>query len=223
MLGTLPRERVTQDIHRFANITHVAVFATDKGFTLEEVAEIMRFNRDDVIKDLMKAPFQRKAFFDNKFGPLTRFSNGEWPVSYGALGRTTAGKEVAHHYGRKAAGNAAASRPVHYSIVRCRFSGEVVDLRPKLPAWPQLISANYTFCNGFLCLGWGKSYGRGWDAALLGLLEAVAHDGEAGGVVVEESLIKVLYRFHQNNDDSKCEIGHTSLPIRPSKSPADWY
>ncbi len=39
----------------------------------------------------------------------------------------------------------------------------------------------------------------GWDAALLGLLEAVAHHGEAGGVVVEESLIKVLYRFHQNN------------------------
>jgi RES domain len=162
MLGTLPRERVTQDIHRFANITHVAVFATDKGFTLEEVAEIMRFNRDDVIKDLMKAPFQRKAFFDNKFGPLTRFSNGEWPVSYGALGRTTAGKEVAHHYGRKAAGNAAASRPVHYSIVRCRFSGEVVDLRPKLPAWPQLISANYTFCNGL-----GKeAHGAGLGAFL---------------------------------------------------------
>jgi hypothetical protein len=39
----------------------------------------------------------------------------------------------------------------------------------------------------------------GWDAPLLGPLEAVAHHGEAGGVVVEESLIKVLYRFHQNN------------------------
>src|SRR6266511_1183897 len=26
------------------------------------------------------------------------------------------------------------------------------------------------------------SHGRGWDAALLGLLEAVAHHGEAGGV-----------------------------------------
>ena len=34
------------------------------------------------------------------------------------------------------------------------------------------------------------------------------------------SLIKVLYCFHQNNDDSKCEVAHTSLPIRPSKSPA---
>ena len=29
--------------------------------------------------------------------------------------------------------------------------------------------------------------------------------------------IKVLYCFHQNNDDSKCEVAHTSLPIRPLK------
>src|SRR5262249_36000565 len=36
------------------------------------------------------------------------------------------------------------------------------------------------------------------------------------------SLIKVSYCFHQNNDASKCEVAHTSFPIRPSKSPADW-
>src|SRR5262249_31070893 len=32
--------------------------------------------------------------------------------------------------------------------------------------------------------------------------------------------INVLYCFHQTNDDSKCEVVHTSLPIRPSKSTA---
>ena len=32
--------------------------------------------------------------------------------------------------------------------------------------------------------------------------------------------IKRLYCFHQTKDDSKCEVAHTSLPIRPSKSPA---
>src|SRR5215475_12880209 len=42
--------------------------------------------------------------------------------------------------------------------------------------------------------------------------------GEGG----EWSLIKVIYCFHQNNDASKCEVAHTSFPIRPSKSPADW-
>ena len=43
-----------------------------------------------------------------------------------------------------------------------------------------------------------------------------------GGERGEWSLIKVIYCFHQNNDASKCEVAHTSFPIRPSKSPADW-
>ena len=29
--------------------------------------------------------------------------------------------------------------------------------------------------------------------------------------------IKVFYCFHQDNDDSKCEVALTSLSIRPSK------
>src|SRR6516165_4961462 len=32
------------------------------------------------------------------------------------------------------------------------------------------------------------------------------------------SLIKVLYCFHQNKADSKCEVVHTSLPIRSPQS-----
>jgi hypothetical protein len=182
MLETLARQGVTHDIHRFANITHVAVFATEKGFTIEEVAEIISFNRDDVTRELMHAPFERKAFFNNKFGPVSRFSDGEWPVSYGALSRTTAGKEAAHHYGRKAAGNAAASRPVDYSIVRYTFSGEVVDLRPKLPEWPELISVGYTFCN---------SLGKEAHGAGLGALLAPSAQHTGGTTVpafIEETL-----------------------------------
>ena len=45
------------------------------------------------------------------------------------------------------------------------------------------------------------------------------HRGRGGGW--RRSLIKVLYCFHQNNDGSKCEVAHRSLPIRPSKSRAD--
>jgi hypothetical protein len=174
MLETLRQEHLTQDIHRFANVTHVAVFATEKDFTIEEVAEIISFMREDLTRELMKAPFERKTFFNNKFGPRTRFSDGEWPVCYGAIGRTTAGKEVAHHYGRKAAGNAAVSRPVHYSIVRYTFSGEVKDLRPKLPVWQGLISAGYTFCNGL-----GK---EAHDAGLGALLAPSAQ--HSGGTTV---------------------------------------
>jgi len=41
-----------------------------------------------------------------------------------------------------------------------------------------------------------------------------------GGGSVESGPIKVLYCFHRNNDDSKCEVAHTPLPIRSSKGPS---
>ena len=148
MLKTLPWARVTHNVHRFANLAHVTHYALKKGLTIDEVTEVIAFNRDDVVRELIKGPFERKLFFGNKFGPKTRFSDGDWPVSYGAIGRATAEKEVARHYGRTAAGDAAAKRAVFYSIVRYSFSGEIVDLQPKLPEWPNLISDDYTFCNG---------------------------------------------------------------------------
>jgi hypothetical protein len=148
MLETMQRTIVTQDVHRFANLTHVGVFAQKKDLTMEEVTEVIGFLRDDVTRELMEGPFQRKAFFENKFGPPSRFSDGEWPVFYAAIGPATAKEESKHYYARKAAGDAEARRGVHYSIVRCKFSGEIVDLLPKLHDWPDLTSDDYTFCNG---------------------------------------------------------------------------
>jgi hypothetical protein len=105
VLEILPRENVTKDVHRFANLSHLAVFAKKKGLTIKEIIDVIAFDRGDVTKELIEGPFQRKQLFGNKF--------------------------------------------VHYSVVRCRFSGDVVDLRPKLAEWPELISDDdYTFCNG---------------------------------------------------------------------------
>jgi hypothetical protein len=160
MLQTLPRESVTQDVHRLANLEHLALLAQRKGLTIDEITEVIAFNRGDVTRELTEGPFQRKALLGNKFGPGSRFSDGEWPVFYGAIGRATAEEEGKYHYGRKAAGDAVAKRGVHYSIVRCRFAGEIVNLVPKLDDWPNLISNDYTFCNGL-----GKE----------------AHDGGVGG------------------------------------------
>ena len=147
MLELLPRLRVAQDVNRFANLSHIGHFAAKKGLTLDEVTDVIRFNRDDVMKELMEEPFKRKPTLGNRFGLVSRFSNGEWPVFYAAIGRETAREESAHHYGKKAAGDAAARRPVHYSILRCRFSGEIIDLQSKLPDWPDLTSDDYAFCN----------------------------------------------------------------------------
>ena len=47
--------------------------------------------------------------------------------------------------------------------------------------------------------------------------------GAAPVGVLMRTDIKALYCFHQNNDDSRCEVAHASLPIRPSKSAADRY
>lgn len=93
MLETMSRLNVMKDVHRLANLSHSAHLATKKSLTMEEVTEVIRFERDDVIKELMEGPFKRKLVFGNKFGPVSRFSNGEWPVFYAAIGRTTAEKE----------------------------------------------------------------------------------------------------------------------------------
>jgi hypothetical protein len=148
MLEILPRVSVTQDVHRFANLAYVALFAAKKGLTIDQVGDVIAFNRDDVTKELMEGPFRRKPFCQNKYGNVSRFSDGEWPVLYGAIGQKTAEEESKHHYARKAAGDAEPKRPVHYSIVRYKFSGKIIDLRPKLPEWPDLVSNCYTFCNG---------------------------------------------------------------------------
>jgi hypothetical protein len=182
MLETLPRVSVAQDVHRFANLSHVAHLAVKKGLTIAEIAQVIAFNRDDVTKELMEGPFQRKVFFGNKFGKRSRFSDGEWPVFYGAIGRMTAQKESAYHYGRKAAGDAVARRGVHYSIVRCRFSGEIVDLQPKLPVWPDLIDDDYTFCNGL-----GK---EARDGGLGGFLAPSARN--LGGTTVPAFMARTL-------------------------------
>ena len=80
-------------------------------------------------------PSQTERACAGRAGPLTetvsrrkvrashaRFSDVGWPVFYAAVDRTTAGQEVAHHYGRTAAGDAAFARAVYYSIVRCRLA-----------------------------------------------------------------------------------------------------
>jgi hypothetical protein len=176
MLESLPRENVVQAVHRFANLSHVSQLAVRKGLALDEVREVIAFNREDVTKELMDAPFQRKPRLGNKFGPDSRFSDGNWPVFYAAIGQETAEKESTHHYGRKAAGDAAARRPVHYSILRCGFSGEIVDLQPKLPDWPCLISDDYKLCH---ILG-----REAYDMGLAGMFSPSARAGHVAGTTV---------------------------------------
>lgn len=148
MLESFSKAPVSQDVLRLTNLDYVAVLGFKKGLTIDELTDVIAFDhRDAVTKDLMEGAFQRKAALSNKFGRLSRFSDGDWPFFYAAFDRETAEKECSHHYGRKAAGNLLARRPVYYSVVRCTFKGDVIDLRPELDRWPQLLSDDYQFCN----------------------------------------------------------------------------
>jgi hypothetical protein len=146
VLEVLESEHVALEVHRFANLSYTAQFAQKKGLTMKEVADVIAFDKQDVAKELLENPFKRKPKLANKYGPRSRFSDGEWPVFYSAVGRTTAQLESAHHYGRKAAGDREARRGVYYSIVRCNFAGRVIDLQPKLLEWPNLVAEDYAFC-----------------------------------------------------------------------------
>jgi hypothetical protein len=203
VLESLAKRDLSRNVLRFANLTHLAQFASKKGLTIDEVTDVIMFDRDDVTKELMEGPFKRKPKLGNKFGLSSRFSDGDWPVFYAAIERETAEKESSHHYGRKAAGDSSARRPVHYSVVRCTFNGEVIDLRPKLPDWPDLLSDDYTFCNelgkealgmnldGFLSPSARNAGGATVPAFLAGTLSNPVIEGVArimyntGGTVVE--------------------------------------
>jgi hypothetical protein len=170
VLEGLDQTTATQVVHRFANVAHLGQFAGRKGLTIEQIADVIAFERDDVLKQLLEGPFLRKPRFGNKFGDRSRFSDGEWPVFYAAIGRATAQAESAHHYGRRAAGDDDARRPVHYSIIKCEFSGAVIDLRTKRLDWPDLVSDDYAFC-----IGLGKEAG---DLQLEGFFSPSARNAD---------------------------------------------
>jgi hypothetical protein len=181
VLELLPRTRTSREVLRFANATHLATFATRKGLTIDEVTNVITFARDDVTKELM-TPFERKPKLGNKFGSPSRFSNGEWPVFYAALERGTAEKESTYHYARKAAGDKAARREVHYSVVRCGYVGETIDLVPQLTTWPELRADDYAFCNEL-----GK---EAFETALGGFIAPSARN--KGGMTVPALLRSTL-------------------------------
>ena len=200
MLETLPRANVSQDVHRLANLTYIAAFAEKKGLTIDEVTEVIRFTRDDVTRKLMEGPFQPKTV-------ARKISSGIERVSRTGSGRyftqpstgTTAGKEAAHHYGRRAAGDPASPRAVYYSIVRCRFSGEIIDLRPQLPDWPDLVSEDYTFCNAL---------GREAHAVALGAFLSPSARQDGGTTVPA---------FIEGNSFGACDRGDSASEFRGRK------
>ena len=149
MLEGMERIDVSNALHRMANLSRVGEFAQRKGLNFEQAREIVAFMGEKLADELLRSPFEPKNFLDptKPFG-ATRFSDGTWPVFYGAIDEDTAAKECLHHYAKAALGDPASARSVYYSVLHCLFQGSAIDLRPKKTEWPDLVAEDYRFCQG---------------------------------------------------------------------------
>lgn len=146
MLEDMEVGAVSSTIYRLANLSNYAKFGSQRGLSFEEVQDLLKFLSVGAT-DLLREPFKPKPLLhpSTPFGKPTRYSDGTWPVFYGALEQKTVESECLHHYARVALGSAS-SRSAYYSLLSCLFEGEAMDLRPKLEEWPDLISNDYGFC-----------------------------------------------------------------------------
>ena len=96
------------------------------------------------IDELLDGPFRARSKLRNK----TRFSDGSYPVFYGALEAKTAAAEVAFWFGKEYVGTPKSSRTAYYQGFRCVFDGVEKDLRSSVREWPDLVhDSDYSFCN----------------------------------------------------------------------------
>ena len=147
MLGELPGQRNHRQVFRLASIP------SDDGFLAElELDAVGRVELRNLLAssghgtgldDLCGGPFRRKR----RFRPLTRFSDGSFPVFYSSLDAATAQAEMQHWFSFYA-GQPRKPRTAHYLRFSCTFEGIEKDLRPKVADWPDLVhESDYEFCN----------------------------------------------------------------------------
>lgn len=151
MLEKLPSIATDETIYRYANQRKAIETLQKMGLdpdAIGEMLDLLGAGSEDVnLEGLLDAPFDPKPQLERRFPEETRYSDGSWRVSYNALERETAEKEVYHHYVKSAVGDLSKKRPAYYSSFSSRFRGIAKDLRPKLDEWPLLThGSDYSFC-----------------------------------------------------------------------------
>lgn len=151
MLGELPTEGRETDLIRLASRPDIDRFLEQQGLDEKESGEVVQFLKFHGAafepKDLVDRTFMRKPRLA-KTRYATRFSDGSFPVLYGAMETRTADAEARHWFSRHACGTPARERTVWYTRFTYRFSGKVKDLRPRQREWPALThDDDYRFCN----------------------------------------------------------------------------
>ncbi len=135
-LGNPKRDRDYLGSFSFDDQSYDEAFAdfVENATTENELAEFLEY------------PFERKP--NGKFGKVTRFSNGDWPVFYSAADEQTIVAEIKHWFAKDIAnGEASPTRRRYYRRVAINCAGDAIDVRPNLGTWPDLISDDYAFCH----------------------------------------------------------------------------
>ena len=146
MLEDIPEASPPHTAHRFANRRRatelLAELAIRRGLDEEALRETLEFlgPANGAAEELLDGPF--KPNLEGKWHP-TRFSDGNWPLFYGALEGETSEAEIVYHLeaGQMKAALSAGG-PIYYSQFHCTFDGLALDLRLRLPEWPWLIDPN---------------------------------------------------------------------------------
>jgi hypothetical protein len=142
-------------VHRLAGERAVESLADSLGLTGTQRAEfIARVGAEELAKILLDDPFERRLTGRTPHGGPTRFSDGTFPVFYGAEARETSEEEIGYHFGDDARKDASKRKTKYMRTFRCSFSGKAADLRPMKSAWPWLTSTETCDAD---CLKLGKA------------------------------------------------------------------
>ncbi len=150
MIEVFARKTISNNtVLRLAGLhpTSVEAILLGRGVRPENIAETR------AVLQLSGAPFSVEEMVDSTFTakpeyptpfPIGRYGNGNWPVYYAAMATETCVAEVAYHLGPKAVEGR------YYTLVSCRFDGDVLDLEGRRNEYPDVVSltsAGYPFCH----------------------------------------------------------------------------
>ena len=149
MLESIPAQTHVGSVFRMASYRDDTGFMQDEGYDEESAAELTDLLRScgllDSLGELCEAPFRANS--KGRF-PVTRFSDGSFPVFYCSTDEATAEAEVQHHFCARYSGKPSGRRVSWYQCFVCDFSGSVKDLQPQQAAWSELThDSDYRFCN----------------------------------------------------------------------------
>ncbi len=139
-------------VFRFVSHQTDEDFLHDQGMSLGQNSEMIELlnscGMSDSLEGLVEAPFRPKRHLYARKYPMSRFSDGSFPVGYFSLEAETAEAEVRYWFCKRFAGKPSEHRTAWYSRFTCDFRGHAKDLRPLQTMWPDLMHRDdYTFCN----------------------------------------------------------------------------